>query len=136
MNTSSLKHPLIALCAAVSLGFAAQAGAMTKGEHDAAKDRIEAAYKASKERCDGLAGNAKDICTSEAKGVESVAKAELDAQYKPTAKSRAKVIEAKADATYDTAKEKCDDLAGNAKDVCVKDAKAAHSAAVEAAKRG
>ena len=31
----------------------------------------------------------------------------------------------KADAEYDVAKERCDDLAGNAKDVCQKDAKAA-----------
>ena len=32
---------------------------------------------------------------------------------------------ARADANYEVAKEKCDDLAGNAKDVCVKEAKAA-----------
>ena len=32
---------------------------------------------------------------------------------------------AKADATYEIAKERCDDLTGNAKDVCKKDAKTA-----------
>lgn len=136
MQTAAIKHSVLALCAAVSLGFAAQANAMTKGEYSAAKDRIEADYKASKERCDGLAGNAKDVCVSEAKGTESVAKAELEAQYKPTPKNRAKVIEAKADSTYETAKEKCDELAGNTKDVCQKDAKAAHASALRAAKRG
>ena len=36
----------------------------------------------------------------------------------------------KAEAEYEVAKERCDDLAGNAKDVCVKDAKAAHERAV------
>jgi len=41
---------------------------------------------------------------------------------------------AKAAATYDTAKEKCDDLSANAKDVCVKDAKAAHTKAKDDAK--
>ena len=40
----------------------------------------------------------------------------------------------KADAEYDVAKEKCDDLAGNAKDVCVKDAKAAREKAKTSAK--
>lgn len=35
----------------------------------------------------------------------------------------------KAGAEYNVAREKCDDLSGNAKDVCVKDAKAARSAA-------
>ena len=34
-------------------------------------------------------------------------------------------VMAKADATYEVAKERCDDLSGNAKDVCKKDAKAA-----------
>jgi hypothetical protein len=32
---------------------------------------------------------------------------------------------AKVDADYAVAKEKCDDFSGNAKDVCVKEAKAA-----------
>jgi hypothetical protein len=35
---------------------------------------------------------------------------------------------------YDVAKEKCDDLSGNAKDVCVKDAKAAQAKAKAEAK--
>ena len=41
---------------------------------------------------------------------------------------------AHAGADYAIAKEKCDDLSGNAKDVCVKDARAAHVTAKENAK--
>jgi hypothetical protein len=41
---------------------------------------------------------------------------------------------AKADAAYDVAKEKCDDRKGNDKDVCVKEAKAAHTQATADAK--
>lgn len=133
---TTFKHTLTALGIALGFSLATQAGAMTREEHKAAEDRIEAAYKADKQRCDGLAGNAKDVCQSEAKGKEKVAKAELDAQYKPSAKARAKVAEAKADAAYDVAKQKCDELAGNTKDVCMKDAKAAHVAAMSEAKRG
>jgi len=133
MNTS-IKQPLVVLCMALSCAFATQASAMTKAEYKSGKDRIEADYKAQKDRCGGLSSNAKDICMSEAKGAEKVAKAELDAQNKPDAKANAKVVQVKADASYDTAKEKCDDLAGNAKDVCVKDAKAAHVAALGQAK--
>ena len=40
----------------------------------------------------------------------------------------------RADADYAIAKEKCDDAAGNTKDVCKKDAKAAHVRALENAK--
>ena len=43
---------------------------------------------------------------------------------------------AKAEADYRVAKEKCDDSAGNAKDVCLKEAKAAEAAAKAEAKKG
>ncbi|MDB5849643.1 MAG: hypothetical protein JWP29_3395, partial [Rhodoferax sp.] len=125
MNMTNTKLSMLAI--AMSLGYATSAMALTSAEHTAQNDRIEADYKMNKDKCGSLSGNAKDICASEAKGTEKVAKAELEAQYKPSAKNTAKVNEAKADAAYDTAKEKCDDLAGNAKDVCVKDAKAAHT---------
>ena len=91
---------------------------------DAEEERIEAEYKAEKEKCDSLQGNAKDVCQKEAKGKEKVAKAELDAKKNPTERNQRKVQEAKAEATYEVAREKCDDMKGNEKDACQKDAKA------------
>ena len=105
-----MKKNLIWIALASSCLLATQAQAMTREEHKAAEDRIEAAYKADKQRCAGLSGNAEDVCEAQAKGKEKVAKAELEAQYKPSDKAHAKVAEAKADAAYDIAKEKCDDL--------------------------
>lgn len=131
---NSIKQPLAILCIALSCAWAGGASALTKDEYKAGKERIAADAKVHKQRCDGMSGNAKDICVSEAKGTERIAKAELEATYKPDARTQSKVMEAKADAAYDTAKEKCDDLAGNAKDVCVKDAKAAHTSALGQAK--
>ncbi|WOI46591.1 hypothetical protein [Acidovorax sp. BLS4] len=123
------------LLAIVAAGLLATSGmAMTKEEHSAARDRISADYKMNKQKCDSMTANAKDVCMKEAKGAEKVAKAELEAQYKPSDKATYKVNEARADAAYDVAKEKCDDQQGNAKDVCVKDAKAAHVKAKEDAK--
>ena len=114
------------LIASITAGLlATSAFALTQPEYKAAKDTIEADYKASKEKCKALTDNAKDICVKEAKGQEDVAKAELEAQYKPSTKAAYKARVARADADYAIAKEKCDDLSGNAKDVCVKDAKAA-----------
>ena len=81
-----------------------------------------------------MKANAKDICVSEAKGAEKVAKAELETKYQPSSRRDEQFAMAKANAAYDTANEKCDDLAGNAKNVCVKDAKAAHVKAKEDAK--
>ena len=46
------------------------------------------------------------------------------AAFKGTDKAATDALIARADAEYAVAKEKCDDFAGNAKDVCVKEAKA------------
>ena len=96
---------------------------------------VKLTYKADKEKCDALTANAKDICQKEAKGKEKVAQAELEAQYKPSPRNTQKVAEARADAAYEVAKEKCDDMNGNAKDACEKDAKAQHEAAKAEIKR-
>lgn len=123
------------LIALALTGLIATTGiAMDKAEHTAAKDHISVNYKMDKEKCGALKANAKDVCMKEAKGTENIAKAELEAQYKPNDKSAYKVAKARADANYEVAKEKCDDATGNAKDVCKKDAKAAHVKAVENAK--
>jgi hypothetical protein len=128
MKTSNL---WMVLMTAAGLGFAgagqaATAAAMSKDSRDQAYKSAEAQYKTDKESCKSLTGNAKDICMEEAKGKEKVAKAEADAAYKNTPKAREAARVARADASYNVAKEKCDDQTGNAKDVCVKEAKAAH----------
>lgn len=129
-----MKTKLLMLTLAMSCTFAGSAMAMTKSEYTAQKDTISGQYKVAKDKCGSLKANAKDICMSEAKGVEKVAKAELQAQYEPSARHTEKAAMAKGDAAYDTAKEKCDDLSGNAKSVCNKDAKALHVTAKEEAK--
>ena len=129
-----MKIKLLALSAALSCAFVGNVMALTKADYKAQKNQISADYKVNRDKCALLKANAKDICVSEAKGSERIAKAELEAQYKPSAKNDQKVAMSKADATYDTAKEKCDDLAGNPKDVCVKDAKAVYVRAKEEAK--
>ena len=139
---------LIALSAATLMATSAMA--MEPAEYKAAKDQISADHKANKQKCDALQGNAKDVCQKEAKGAEKVAKAELEARYKPsdktaykaraaakpadnTAAKQADVAEARKDAAaekneanYKAAKERCDALSGDAKSKCVDDAKRVH----------
>ncbi|ABM93990.1 MAG: hypothetical protein AB7O64_07370 [Methylibium sp.] len=124
------KPALLALCTAAAFAASpAFAAGMSKAEYSAAKDRIGADYKLAKASCDRLSGNGKDVCEEEAEAKEKVAKAELEAAYTGKPGDRAKVAEVKADTAYEVAKERCDDLAGNAKDVCVQEAKAAHTKA-------
>lgn len=119
--------------AALSFGLAFSIGAiaesMSKDSYKAEKDVIVADHKAAKSACAAQSGNQKDICLAKAKGKEKVALAELEASYKPSAKSQFEARIAKAEADYTVAREQCDDQAGDAKDVCIKEAKAAEAAA-------
>jgi hypothetical protein len=116
------------------LAGASQAATMGKDEYHAAKDRISAEYKQDKAACKQSSGNAKDICEEQAKGKEKVARAELEYSYSGKPADATKVEVAKADAAYEVAKERCDDMAGNPKSVCVSEAKAAHTKALADAK--
>lgn len=114
--------------------FAASSFALTPAEHSAEKDRISAEYKTAKEQCKTLKGNTKDVCEKQAKGAEQIGSAELKYKSDPSEKNRYTVAKTKADAANNVAKEKCDDLSGNEKDVCKKEAKATHVKALENAK--
>lgn len=127
---------MIALLATVGIGLAGHGAAqtytaksasapMSKDAYSTAKSNADAQYKIDKDACASRSGNAKDICIAQAKGINSVAKAEAGAAYKNNPKARQAARVARAQANYDVALEKCDDLAGDVKDVCVKEAKAA-----------
>jgi hypothetical protein len=147
MKTSNLLMALMA-AAGLTLAGAAQAAnapsrdamatkpasTMTKDVRDQAYKDASAKYKADKDACKAMTGNAKDVCMEEAKGREKMAKADADAAYKGTPRAREHARIVHADAAYNVAKEKCDDLSGNQKDVCVKEAKAAHTKALADAK--
>ena len=126
---------MIALFVAAGLGFAGSGVAqthspkaastpMSKDSYAMAKKNADAQYKIDNDACSSLKGNAKDICVAEAKGKDNIAKAEAEAAYKNTPKARQDARVAHAQASYNVAIEKCDELAGNRKDVCVKEAKA------------
>ena len=125
---------MIALFAAAGLGLAGTAAAqmvasstpstpLSKDGFTAAKADADAQYKVDKKACESLSANAKDVCAAQAKGKENVAKADAQAAHDNTPKARENARVALAQANYAIAIEKCDDLAGNPKDVCVKEAK-------------
>ncbi|ARU06048.1 hypothetical protein CCO03_16475 [Comamonas serinivorans] len=119
----------LALLSALFTVGAVQAQGMTSDQHAAAKKQIEANHKSDKAQCDTLNANAKDVCEAEAEARERTAKAELEQQYKPSAKHRRELDEARAKGTYEVAKEKCDDHSGATKRACEKQAEADHERA-------
>ena len=127
----------LALLSAVLLAMpVAHAATMSKADYESTKTRIKADYKSDKAACDSQSGNAKDICSEEGKAKEKVAMAELEYGYSGKAADYNKVLVAKAESNYTVAKERCDNLAGNPKDVCVEKAKAAEVTALADAKLG
>jgi hypothetical protein len=120
-----------AVAAAFAMAFStfALAESMTKAEYQTARKNIESDYKSAKVGCDPMRANVKDICIADVTGRESIALAELEAVYQPGPKTQNDVRIARAQAGYWLAKEKCDDKAGHARDVCLKEAEAASMAA-------
>ena len=124
----------IALALGIAFSASALAESMSKDDYKASRDSIAGAFILAKADCASLSGNANEICVAQAKGKEKIARAELEASYKPSRSTRYQARVAKAEAEYAVARERCDDMAGNNKDVCVKEAKAAETAAKADAK--
>ena len=118
------------LGAALALGCAAaHAANFSKSSYDNARADIKATYKAERENCGALAGNAKDICVEQAKGREAVALAQLEYNYTGKVADEQKLYAVRADTRYELARQRCDDLGGDAKDVCLRQAQTEHEKA-------
>lgn len=115
---------------------AAHAAPLSKTEFTAGMSRIQADYKTEREACNTQAKNAKDICVQEAKAHEKVERATLAHAYSEKPDDLRKVQIAKAESRYAVAKERCDDAAGQAKDVCRKEAKAIETKSLAGIKLG
>jgi len=125
MNARHYLNTTLAVAALLSMSLA-HAANIGKAEYKSGKDNIAATYKSDKAACATMSDNAKDICMEEAKGKDKIAKAELEYSYTGKPKDQIDIAVARADSSYAVAMDKCDDLKGNPKDVCVKEAKAMH----------
>lgn len=86
--------------------------------------KADTAYAVAKEKCDDSAGQAKDLCVQEAKAIRTKALAEVQMNRTITdAGVDAAATERRAD--FKLAAQKCEALAGDAKTVCMADAKSA-----------
>ena len=88
----------------------------------ARKDIAEADYAVDHSRCEALTGNDKDVCITRAKATRTAALADAKADKK-VIEARSNAREDKRIAEYKVAAEKCDALAGTAKEQCVSAAK-------------
>ena len=134
-----MKRHIALLPIALTLGFlqhvqAANPAPITEEVYKLAKDDLDQHYAREKLTCDSATGNAKDICKAEVSGAEKVAQARLKAQHTGKQADKDAAVEARIEARHKIAKERCDDLQGNQKDVCEKQAKAEHDKAMASLK--
>jgi len=102
---------------------ATNAEKQAKADYNATVDRADSEYKAAKQACDAKRGNDKDVCIKEAKANRDKTKADAKAQMKSRT-AMADSRDTKREADYKVAKERCDSMSGDAKDQCIKQAKA------------
>ena len=126
-----------ALCAVVLALPVASGAAVGRDQapYRQARDGANAIYDAQRRQCRGMSsGNAKDICVAQAKANRVHAEAKADLTYRPGDRTRLVAARHVAEADYKLAKEKCDAQTGNARGVCVRQARAAMMAAKADAK--
>ena len=113
-----------ATAATLAAALTTAATGRTRADYTAAVERASAKYQAARTECESLNGNEKGICVAEAGAAEKRAKADAEASYKGTIKSRTDARVAAASADYMVAKVMCNAKSGYERDVCVKEAKA------------
>ena len=124
-----MKTKALALILGVAFGTVALAESMSQAEYRAEKQRIETEYKSARSACVAFMGNARDICVAEADANVKVARADLEARFKPSQAAAYKVRVAHASADYAVALETCEEQPASARSICVRDAKATLAAA-------
>ena len=129
-------HIFTVLALAVA-GFAVDAMSAADDAQTAYKNAGEyaaEAYKVSRNRCETLTGNPKDVCIAEAQATRVYQEENAKAAYKNTVEATTDARKSVANADYDVEKTRCGSLNGNPKDVCMKVAKANLVAALADAK--
>ena len=122
-----MKSIAVSVFMAGTLALSIAAHAKDKAAYDSARGQAQQQYKAADQACNAKSGQAKDLCQEEAKAQRDIAFAEAEARYEGTPQARAKADRERAEANYRLAKERCDALSGNEKDVCQQKAKAEHA---------
>jgi hypothetical protein len=120
----------LVLAAAAGAGLAVDQGPRQDG-YQAALARIDQQRRKDDAGCTRLKDNALEVCKLQAEGREKVARAQLQAQRKPSPDAEKAVKRAKAEADYRVARQRC--AASANKDACIEQAKDTRAAAIRLA---
>lgn len=113
----------LALAIGLVLSTSAMAEDRAVSKYHALEKSLQSEYENARLRCDAYSGNTRDICLVQAKGYRNIARAELNADKQPTAMHHYEARVAEVESDYSVAIERCDDKAGDYKDLCLKEAR-------------
>lgn len=135
MNSKLLRPAALAAITLCCLGGAEGAN-FAKSTYEGARQDIKANYKLERDHCRNLAGNAQDVCEQAAKANEQIALAQLEYNYTGAEKDELELMKVQYEGRFAIAREKCDDLSGQPKDICLQEARTARDKAAADVKLG
>jgi hypothetical protein len=83
-------------------GFSGQ-GKQSSSSQESQKQQIDQQQKAAMDKCNGMPGNAKDICKAEVDGQKQVTEAQQKMTANPSPKTQLELADAKSKAQYNVA---------------------------------
>lgn len=119
---------LVALAILPGLAGATPAN-MSVADYLARKRQIDVGTRAAQAACGANPSSQREICLSVALGDDVVAKADLEVAYRSTPRTRFEATEARAQARYLLARERCADTAQALRSGCTRDARGERLAA-------
>jgi hypothetical protein len=122
-------HAAAVLFAAVT-ACTVQAQTQAQLDYRSGKERIGAAFKADRGVCATMQGNTRELCLVQAKARQKAAQAALEFGSTGKPADEYRVLQAAAEARYAVARQRCMPLTGNARHVCIKQAKAVEAEAI------
>jgi hypothetical protein len=126
--------PRLAAAAALAFCAAATAQVLSRGDYQAREQAIVDRSRADVAACAAVDGQAEDVCLAEAQATERIARADLAARYRPSAKARHHALVVAADSRHAVARVRCQEHSGVARNDCIAAATAQRTIARDAAR--
>jgi hypothetical protein len=119
------------LAAAAGLAFCAGAAAQvfSSRDHESREQVIAVRFRSASAGCASLAADLRAVCAVEADAEERIARSDLEARYRPSAKARHHALVVAADSRHAVARVRCDARTGVARNTCAAEAKAVRAVA-------
>ncbi len=117
------KRLCIAMIVALA-AFGAAAAPLSRDDYKAERKRLDTEAQAERKKCGPFYGERLDLCVARVKGEARVARAELEAAYKPSPRAFYNAALARARATEAFEIEECQEKPRGLRPDCVREAKA------------